>query len=149
MIFLLLYWRVYIVKNQERYFQHGRKHLYWIFGKTLRKVGWLFPSSYNKTNKLFSDKNINWNALEKVAEELSLETATLRKSLHRCLVALDSPKAKSLQFYTFFLSTLCFITLNVKRLRFCLAWEYKDQENTHRTVSCILASDIFRKIGNS
>ena len=86
--------------------------------------------------------------MEKVAEELSLETGILPKSLHRYLVALDSTKAKSLQLYTFFLSTLCFITLNVKRLRFCLLWEYKGHQNTHCTVAYILVSDIFQ-IGNS
>ena len=86
--------------------------------------------------------------MEKVAGELSLETGTLRKNLHRYLVALDSTEDKSLQLYTFFLSTLCFITLNVKRLRFCLLWEYKGHENTHCTAAYILVSDIFQ-IGNS
>ena len=35
-IFRLLYWRVCIVKKQEWYFQHGRKHVYWTFWKSLR-----------------------------------------------------------------------------------------------------------------
>ena len=35
------------------------------------------PCFYDKTNKLFKDKNANWNACAKVAVTLSLETGML------------------------------------------------------------------------
>ena len=38
-----------------------------------------FPSLYDKTSKLFTDKNVNRNFWVKVAEELSLESGMLLK----------------------------------------------------------------------
>ena len=42
-----------------------------------------FPYLYDKTSKLFKDKNANWNASAKVAEELSLEGQARNQKLFR------------------------------------------------------------------
>ena len=47
------------------------------FSEKLSETVRRFPCVYDKTNKLFKDKNANWNACAKVAVKLSLETGML------------------------------------------------------------------------
>ena len=47
------------------------------FSENLSEPVRRFPCVYDKTNKLFKDKNANWNACAKVAVTLSLETGML------------------------------------------------------------------------
>ena len=42
----------------------------------------IFPSLYDKTNKLFKDRNVNQNAWAKMAEEIYLENDILLKPLY-------------------------------------------------------------------
>ena len=53
------------------------------FSEKLSETVRRFPCVYDKTNKLFKDKNANWNAWANVAEERFLETGmVLNRSSH-------------------------------------------------------------------
>ena len=70
--------QVFRENNNEGNFEQVMKLSIGFYEKLSEAVG-RFPCLYGKTNKLFKDKNANWNAWAKVAEELSLETGMLLK----------------------------------------------------------------------
>ena len=88
-IFRLLYWRVCIVKKQEWYFQHGRKHVYWTFWKSLRsraKISlflWQAAVQSCSVKKFFSE--ISQNSQENTCAKFSVFNKEIQKVIwHRC-----------------------------------------------------------------